>query len=134
MTTENEETPTGEHIRPGLYRNLFFLHIPDQKHDQFKLEKHRGFGCRFVRKLVFALSSGVYERIGVIGLTTALKMQEEGGYSVTILAEQFPTDPKTVKYASLSAVSLTENMLVSEVSIRYVCQISGSSPCQRCRR
>ncbi|KJA26857.1 hypothetical protein HYPSUDRAFT_180414 [Hypholoma sublateritium FD-334 SS-4] len=40
---------------------------------------------------------------GVIGLTTALKIQEEEGYNVTILAEQFPTDPKTVKYASLSA-------------------------------
>ncbi|KAF9486250.1 D-amino-acid oxidase [Pholiota conissans] len=40
---------------------------------------------------------------GVIGLTTALKIQEKEGYQVTILAEQFPTDPKTVKYASLSA-------------------------------
>ena len=85
-----------------------------------------------------ARSWGVDEHTGVIGLTTALKIQEEGGYSVTILAEQFPTDPKTVNYASLSAVlsavSLTENMLVSEVLIRYVCHRSGGSPCQCCRR
>lgn len=47
----------------------------------------------------------------MIGLTTALKIQQEEGYNVTILAEQFPTDPKTVKYASLSAVSLAGNML-----------------------
>ncbi|KAI0060748.1 D-aspartate oxidase [Artomyces pyxidatus] len=37
---------------------------------------------------------------GVVGLTTALKIQEKGGYQVTILAETFPTDPKTIKYTS----------------------------------
>ncbi|KAJ8509395.1 hypothetical protein ONZ45_g8437 [Pleurotus djamor] len=37
---------------------------------------------------------------GVIGLTTALKLQELGGYEVIIIAETFPTDPKTVKYTS----------------------------------
>ncbi|KAI0251943.1 nucleotide-binding domain-containing protein [Lactifluus subvellereus] len=37
---------------------------------------------------------------GVIGLTTAIKIQERGGYSVTILAETFPTDPKCITYAS----------------------------------
>ncbi|KAH6909425.1 D-amino-acid oxidase [Coprinopsis sp. MPI-PUGE-AT-0042] len=36
---------------------------------------------------------------GVIGLTTALKLQEEG-YRVTIIAEIFPTDPKNAKYTS----------------------------------
>ncbi|KAF6744877.1 D-amino-acid oxidase [Ephemerocybe angulata] len=37
---------------------------------------------------------------GVIGLTTALKIQETGRYKVSILAEVLPTDPKTIKYAS----------------------------------
>ncbi|KAJ7583465.1 hypothetical protein C8J56DRAFT_1055227 [Mycena floridula] len=37
---------------------------------------------------------------GVVGLTTALKIQEHGGYAVTILAEVLPTDPKTIKYTS----------------------------------
>ncbi|KAI0053121.1 D-amino-acid oxidase [Auriscalpium vulgare] len=37
---------------------------------------------------------------GVVGLTTALKIQEKGGYNVTIVAETFPTDPKTIKYTS----------------------------------
>lgn len=41
---------------------------------------------------------------GIIGLTTALKFQQHGGYQVTILAEHFPKDGKSVKYASLSAV------------------------------
>ncbi|KAF8156869.1 D-amino-acid oxidase [Crassisporium funariophilum] len=40
---------------------------------------------------------------GVIGLTTALKIQEHGDYRVTIIAEHFPTDPKSIKYASLWA-------------------------------
>ncbi|KAJ6617117.1 D-amino-acid oxidase [Mycena sp. CBHHK59/15] len=37
---------------------------------------------------------------GVIGLTTAIKLQEKGGYQVTILAEIFPGDPPTPKYTS----------------------------------
>ncbi|TFK67136.1 D-amino-acid oxidase [Pluteus cervinus] len=37
---------------------------------------------------------------GVIGLTTAVKLQETGNYKVTIVAETFPTDPKTIKYTS----------------------------------
>ncbi|KAG9218144.1 hypothetical protein CCMSSC00406_0008083 [Pleurotus cornucopiae] len=37
---------------------------------------------------------------GVIGLTTALKLQQKGGYQVTIIAEAFPSDAKTVKYTS----------------------------------
>ncbi|KAI0765264.1 D-amino-acid oxidase [Fomes fomentarius] len=40
---------------------------------------------------------------GVVGLTTAVKIQEKGGYKVTIIAETFPTDPKTTKYTSLWA-------------------------------
>jgi len=37
---------------------------------------------------------------GVIGLTTALRLQEKGLYQVEILAEILPTDPKNIKYAS----------------------------------
>ncbi|KAJ3520004.1 hypothetical protein NMY22_g12939 [Coprinellus aureogranulatus] len=37
---------------------------------------------------------------GVIGLTTALKIQETERYNVTIVAEILPTDPKNIKYAS----------------------------------
>ncbi|TFK49356.1 D-aspartate oxidase [Heliocybe sulcata] len=37
---------------------------------------------------------------GVIGLTTALKIQEKGGYQVTIVAETLPSDPKTIRYTS----------------------------------
>ncbi|TFK41512.1 D-amino-acid oxidase [Crucibulum laeve] len=40
---------------------------------------------------------------GVIGLTTALKIQNRGGYRVTIIAEVLPGDPKSVKYTSLWA-------------------------------
>ncbi|CCM01227.1 uncharacterized protein FIBRA_03275 [Fibroporia radiculosa] len=40
---------------------------------------------------------------GVIGLTTAVSIQEKGGYSVTVIAETFPSDPKSVKYTSLWA-------------------------------
>ncbi|KAL0576848.1 hypothetical protein V5O48_005145 [Marasmius crinis-equi] len=37
---------------------------------------------------------------GVVGLTTALGIQERGGYAVTIVAEILPTDPKSIKYTS----------------------------------
>ncbi|TCD68858.1 hypothetical protein EIP91_009572 [Steccherinum ochraceum] len=40
---------------------------------------------------------------GVVGLTTAVKIQEKGGYNVTIVAETFPSDPKTIRYTSLWA-------------------------------
>ncbi|KAM5543713.1 hypothetical protein V8D89_002330 [Ganoderma adspersum] len=40
---------------------------------------------------------------GVVGLTTAVKIQEKGGYNVTIIAETFPGDPKTITYTSLWA-------------------------------
>jgi len=40
---------------------------------------------------------------GVVGLTTAVKIQEKGGYDVTIVAETFPSDPKTIRYTSLWA-------------------------------
>ena len=41
---------------------------------------------------------------GVVGLTTAVKIQEQGGYAVTVVADTFPSDPKTIKYTSLWAV------------------------------
>ncbi|KAF9457140.1 D-amino-acid oxidase [Collybia nuda] len=37
---------------------------------------------------------------GVVGLTTALRIQERGGYQVTIIADILPTDPKSIKYTS----------------------------------
>ncbi|KAF9486248.1 D-amino-acid oxidase [Pholiota conissans] len=37
---------------------------------------------------------------GVVGLTTAVKLQETGNYQVTIVAETIPSDPKTIKYTS----------------------------------
>ncbi|KAJ7218306.1 D-amino-acid oxidase [Mycena rebaudengoi] len=37
---------------------------------------------------------------GVVGLTTALRIQEKGGYQVTIVAEVLPSDPKSIKYTS----------------------------------
>ncbi|KAJ3811691.1 D-amino-acid oxidase [Lentinula aff. lateritia] len=42
---------------------------------------------------------------GVIGLTTAIKILEDKGaeYNVTIVAETFPTDPRTIKYTSFWA-------------------------------
>lgn len=46
-----------------------------------------------------------YARItGVVGLTTAVKIQEQGVYSVTIIAETLPSDPKTIRYTSSWAV------------------------------
>lgn len=40
----------------------------------------------------------------MVGLTTAITIQEKGGYNVTIIAETWPSDPKTVKYTSFWAV------------------------------
>ncbi|KAF9259599.1 nucleotide-binding domain-containing protein [Marasmius fiardii PR-910] len=37
---------------------------------------------------------------GVVGLTTALSIQERGGYAVSIVAEALPTDPRSIKYTS----------------------------------
>lgn len=37
---------------------------------------------------------------GVVGLSTALKIQEKPGYKATIVAEYLPTDEKNVKYTS----------------------------------
>lgn len=37
---------------------------------------------------------------GVIGLTTALKIQLQGVYNVTIIAETLPSDPQSIRYTS----------------------------------
>jgi len=47
-----------------------------------------------------AMSDVVIIGAGVIGLSTAIKVQERGAYSVTILAEAFPTDSKCIQYTS----------------------------------
>ncbi|KAI0747061.1 D-amino-acid oxidase [Daedaleopsis nitida] len=41
--------------------------------------------------------------IGVVGLTTAVKLQEKGLHKVTIIAAKLPTDPKAIDYTSLWA-------------------------------
>ncbi|KAH0581862.1 hypothetical protein H2248_011541 [Termitomyces sp. 'cryptogamus'] len=51
---------------------------------------------------------------GVVGLTTAVKIQETGKYNVSILAEVLPMDQKTIKYTSHWAgahhvISVTED-------------------------
>ena len=48
---------------------------------------------------------------GVIGLTTALKIKEQG-YNVTIVAEILPTDPKTIRYTSHWAVKSSTDLSV----------------------
>ena len=41
-----------------------------------------------------------HSHLGVVGLTAALKIQEQGGYQVTIVAETLPSDPKNIRYTS----------------------------------
>ncbi|KAH6909426.1 D-amino-acid oxidase [Coprinopsis sp. MPI-PUGE-AT-0042] len=65
---------------------------------------------------------------GVIGLTTALKLQEEG-YRVTIIAEIFPTDPKNAKYTSHWAV--TESALDCE-TFTEMWKLSESNETEGC--
>ncbi|KAF8906778.1 hypothetical protein CPB84DRAFT_1769607 [Gymnopilus junonius] len=57
---------------------------------------------------------------GVIGLTTALKIQKNGGYKVTIIAEHFPTDPKNIKYASHFAGAHHVSVAGSDVKQRNI--------------
>ena len=44
-------------------------------------------------------------RLGVVGLSTALRLLEKR-YDVTIISEYFPGDKKTIEYTSPWAVSL----------------------------
>jgi hypothetical protein len=48
--------------------------------------------------------------LGVVGLSTAIKLQEHGGYKVTIVAETLPSDPKSIRYTSHWAVNLSPSM------------------------
>ena len=41
---------------------------------------------------------------GVVGLTTALRIQVEGNYMVTVVSEIIPSDPSSIKYTSRWAV------------------------------
>jgi len=50
---------------------------------------------------------------GVVGLSTAIRVQETGKYNVTIIAETFPTDPRTIRYTSHWAVSVVGRVIVS---------------------
>jgi glycine/D-amino acid oxidase-like deaminating enzyme len=42
----------------------------------------------------------ILSSLGVIGLTTAVLLQDKGGYNVTIVAECYPGEPKSIKYTS----------------------------------
>ncbi|KAJ7871319.1 hypothetical protein B0H13DRAFT_1634268 [Mycena leptocephala] len=46
------------------------------------------------------MEDGNQPPIGVVGLTTAVRIQEKGGYQVAIVAEALPSDPKSIKYTS----------------------------------
>lgn len=51
---------------------------------------------------------------GVIGLTTAVRIQETGRYDVNIVAEHFHSDTKkTVEYTSYWAVSALDHIFLS---------------------
>ena len=41
---------------------------------------------------------------GVVGLTTALNIQRQGNYRVTVVSEIIPSDPSSIKYTSRWAV------------------------------
>ena len=41
---------------------------------------------------------------GVVGLTTALNIQRQGNYKVTVVSEIIPSDPSSIKYTSRWAV------------------------------
>ena len=56
-------------------------------------------GCRWMQARSFILMPFVLNT-GVVGLTTALTLQERGGYRVTIIAETLPSDPKNIRYTS----------------------------------
>jgi hypothetical protein len=72
-------------------------------------------GCS-VELITFILS-------GVIGLTTAIKIQETSGYKVTIVAEIFPTDTKNVRYASHFAVRMNG---IFTVGCGLICSLQGA--------
>jgi len=63
--------------------------------------------------------------IGVVGLTTALKLQQQGTYQVTIVSEVTPSDPKSIRYTSRWAVRPAA--LSERISVYYKAETSGVS-------
>lgn len=61
-------------------------------------------------------STNQHRPLGVVGLTTALRIQEVGKYNCTIVAEVLPSDPKTIKYTSHWAVNISHSIAVSRIS------------------
>lgn len=59
----------------------------------------------------------------MVGLSTAIRLQETGKYSVTIVAEIFPTDSRTIRYTSHWAASVLQ-LIVSDrvVLINFLLQ------------
>lgn len=67
----------------------------------------------------------------MIGLTTALKIQEQGVYQVTIIADVLPGDAKTIKYTSHWAVSVLETKFLRCMHPDSVCV--GCAPHAQCQ-
>jgi hypothetical protein len=72
--------------------------------------------------MFFSCSSTILNRrsvhcSGVVGLSTAIRVLE-AGYDVTLFAEVFPTDPKTVKYTSFWAGAICSPGLGDSLSSR----------------
>ena len=63
---------------------------------------------------------------GVVGLTTALRLQETGRYQVTIVAEFIPSDPKSIKYTSQWAVRGVSRFLTRGMQLN---NREGCPPC-----
>ena len=53
---------------------------------------------------------------GVVGLTTALKIQLQGNYLVTVVSEILPNDPSSIKYTSRWAVGCIL-LLINQVEL-----------------
>jgi 2-polyprenyl-6-methoxyphenol hydroxylase-like FAD-dependent oxidoreductase len=53
--------------------------------------------------------------VGVVGLTTAIMIQERGDLQVTIVAENLPSDPKSIRYTSYWAVRAPRLLAVYEL-------------------
>jgi hypothetical protein len=68
------------------------------------------------------------DRVGVVGLTTAIRIQEHGGYHVTIVAETIPGDTKSIRYTSPWAVRFFPPLIVVLDASDY---FLGGSPCER---
>ena len=77
-------------------------------------KRDRSHRCRLVLLIRYVLLRTLLTGrsiAGVVGLTTAIKILEEGGHNVTIIADAFPFDPKTIRYTSLWAVRILKRFL-----------------------